>query len=110
MVAAAGNLRAALESTARALAEAHIDNLLSGEAALAAAVGSLRTIQGATPTERHAVAAELRAALVALEKCRRLGASLDEVARGTVGARSVAYDAAGSATPLSLGHAFRATV
>ena len=80
-IAAAAQLREALEHTAGALAQARLDGLLTGEAVLEEALASLMPLQGLSPAERAVVREELERARGALLRCRRLGSALSDFVR-----------------------------
>jgi hypothetical protein len=73
-------LRAALEETADALANAHLNRLLDCEARIETALLQLPAA-GLSPDTRRAVMAEMEFARTALTRCRRLGLALDEFIR-----------------------------
>jgi hypothetical protein len=80
-IAAAAELREALEHTADALAGARLDGLLAGEAALEHALAKLVPVQGLSPAECAVVRDELERARGALLRCRRLGSGLSDFVR-----------------------------
>jgi len=73
-------LRAALEETADALANAHLNRLLDCEARIETALLQLPT-HGLSADTRRVVMAEMEFARAALTRCRRLGLALDEFIR-----------------------------
>jgi hypothetical protein len=79
-VRAVAALRAALEETADALANAHLNRLLDCEARIETALLQLppRAVSAET---RRVVMAEVEFARAALTRCRRLGLALDEFIR-----------------------------
>lgn len=101
---AAARLRAALDATAGALAQADLEGLLAAEAALTGAFADLpelraaaAVMQASPPThERTDLRDELMACRAALLRARRLGASLGDVVRLSLYARgqSTGYDPA----------------
>ena len=91
-MAAATNLREALEQTAAALASPRLETLLSGETAIEAALSSMPAahklpastmpaLDELPADERLAVRRELERARGALLRCRRLGTSLRDYIR-----------------------------
>lgn len=78
---AALRLRATLEALAHALAHARLEALLACETELASALSEFSRQSPAGPWDRTATARELGAASAALTRCRRLGATLADVAR-----------------------------
>jgi hypothetical protein len=89
-IAAAAQLREALERTADALAEARLDSLLAGEAELEDALARLAPVQGLSAEERAVVRDELERARGALLRCRRLGSAMTDFIR-------LSFDAQGRA-------------
>jgi hypothetical protein len=79
-VQAVAALRAALEETADALANAHLNRLLECEARIETALLQLPA-QGLSGEMRRVVMAEVEFARAALTRCRRLGLALDEFIR-----------------------------
>jgi hypothetical protein len=79
-VRAVAALRAALEDTADALANAHLNRLLDCEARIETALLQLPN-NGLSTGTRRAVLAEVEFAQAALTRCRRLGLALDEFIR-----------------------------
>ena len=79
-VRAVAALRAALEDTADALANAHLNRLLDCEARLETALLQLPR-KNVSIEMRRAVMAEVEFARAALTRCRRLGLALDEFIR-----------------------------
>jgi hypothetical protein len=79
-VRAVAALRAALEETADALANAHLNRLLDCEARIETALLQLPN-KGLSTDMRRAVLAEVEFARAALTRCRRLGLALDEFIR-----------------------------
>lgn len=80
-VAAAANLREALERTATALASPRLETLLAGETAMEDALSSMPALDELPADERLAVRRELERARGALLRCRRLGTSLRDYIR-----------------------------
>src|SRR2546430_14688156 len=80
-IAAAAQLRGALEHTADALAHARLDGLLSGEAVLEDALSNLVPLPGRSPAERAVAREERERALGALLRCRRHGSALSGFVR-----------------------------
>src|SRR5262245_22672713 len=80
-IAAAVNLRVALEQTATALASPRLETLLSGEAAIDAALSAMPALDELPADERLVVRRELERARSALLRCRRLGTSLRDYIR-----------------------------
>jgi hypothetical protein len=80
---AASNLREALEQTAAALASPRLETLLSGEAAIEAALTVMPALDELPADERLAVRRELERARGALLRCRRLGTSLRDYIRSS---------------------------
>jgi hypothetical protein len=80
-------LRAVLEDTAAALAAGDLTRLLASETALQAVLSAQPWNKRITPEERDVVRRELEAAAAAMLRCRRLGASLSEFVRISLGAR-----------------------
>jgi hypothetical protein len=80
-IAAAANLREALEQTAAALASPRLETLLAGEYAIEAALSAMPAIDHVPPDERLVVRRELERARGALLRCRRLGTSLRDYIR-----------------------------
>ncbi len=78
---AAPRLRATLEALAHALAHAHLEAMLACETELASALSEFNRQPLAGTWDRAATARELGAAGAALTRCRRLGATLADVAR-----------------------------
>ena len=81
---AALRLRVTLETLATALANAQLDALLVCEAELASA---LTDVSDHGAHDRLATAQELATARLALTRCRRLGATLNDVSRLTLAAQ-----------------------
>lgn len=84
---ATARLRAALESTATALAAADLDCLLASDTALQGALNALSTLAQADASDREAFRRELEGAADALRRCRRLGAGLTDFVRVSIEAR-----------------------
>jgi len=85
--AAARRLRATLDRLSRDLATANLDGLLACEADLASALSDLGDRSLLDAATRGATARELRAARLALTRCRRLGATLGDLTRLSLAAR-----------------------
>ena len=102
-IAAAAQLREALEHTADALAHARLDGLLTGEAVLDDALGNLAPLPGLSPAERAVVRDELERARGALLRCRRLGSALSDFIRLSFEAqgRAPGYGPRDGAAPLA---------
>ena len=80
--AATAQLREALERMAAAMTTADLDALLEAEGALEAALHRLAALpETLTLADRDVVRAEVRAARLTLQRCRRLGAALLDVVR-----------------------------
>ena len=79
-------LRRALERLGGALARARVDELLTCEADLAAALAALSTSRAAESVDRRATLEEALAARAALIRCRRLGVGLGDYVRLTLDA------------------------
>lgn len=111
-IAAAVTLREALEQTAAALASPRLDTLLSGEAAIDAALSSMPALDELPADERLAVRRELERARGALLRCRRLGTSLRDYIRLSFEAqgRGDDYGPRQSAAIAYAGQAFNARV
>jgi type VI protein secretion system component VasF len=94
------NLHVALTSLGDALAEPALDPIIKAEADLALAVEQLRRLPAnpPPPDARATVRVEIARVRAALERCRRLGASLEFVAHASLAAqgRGGAYDRLGS--------------
>ena len=80
-VAAAAQLREALEQTGAALASPQLETLLAGETAIEAALSAMPALDALPADERLAVRRELERARGALLRCRRLGMSLGDYIR-----------------------------
>ncbi|HLG55886.1 MAG TPA: hypothetical protein VI485_11185 [Vicinamibacterales bacterium] len=80
-VAAAAQLRAALEQTAASLATPRLDALLAGEVAIERALAALPALDDLSEDERRALHGDLEHAQRALLRCRRLGTSLRDFIR-----------------------------
>jgi hypothetical protein len=78
---AASRLRVSLEALADALAGARLDALLACEADLAQALADCGLLRSPAEGDLRATAGELAAARLALTRCRRLGATLNDMAR-----------------------------
>jgi hypothetical protein len=91
-VAAAANLRGAIERTAAALATPQLEALLAGETAIESALSSMPSLDDVPADERLAVRYELERARGALLRCQRLGASLREYIRLSFEAQGRAED------------------
>ena len=102
-VQAVAALRAALEETADALANASLDRLLDGEARIGAALSQLPA-HGLPAEMRPVVMAELELARAALTRCRRLGLALDGFIRLGMTAQGLAsgYGRTVTTPPLDL--------
>lgn len=74
-------LRVVLETLAGSLAAVQLDTLLACERDLAAVLSEIEHANGNEPWDRVATARELIAARAALTRCRRLGATLGDLAR-----------------------------
>ena len=97
-------LRCALETVARAIVDARLDDLVSAEAELGTALAAVCSVVEVPEADRPALLAEVRAARLALARCRSLGAAINHVADATLAAqgRQNQYDRAGlTASPLS---------
>ena len=84
---ATARLRAALERTATALAEADLDALLATDSELQGALNAMSTLAKADPSDRATFRRELEGAAAALLRCRRLGAGLSDYVRVSFEAR-----------------------
>jgi hypothetical protein len=82
-----GRLILAMEALGDALASANLERLLEAEAVLADAVGTLPPSVGLESARVRELEAELVRARAALQRWRRLGASLAHVARISLGAQ-----------------------
>jgi hypothetical protein len=94
-IAAVARLRQVLEQSAAGLAVGSLDDLLTGEAALAHALADLsRPPSDLTADDRRHLRTELDAARDALTRCRVLGESLTDYVRLTLDAqgRATGYD------------------
>lgn len=80
-MAAAANLRDALEQAAAALANPRLETLLTGERAIEAALSVMPALDALPADEKLVVRRELERARGALLRCRRLGASLRDYIR-----------------------------
>lgn len=80
-VAAARQLRAAVERTAGALAGAQLADLLDAERQLADALASVPAAERRPAGDRQALERELTSLRLALVRCRRLGQALNEFVR-----------------------------
>jgi hypothetical protein len=108
-IAAAAQLREALEQTADALAQARLDSLLAGEATLEHALARLGPVHGLSAAERAVVREELDRARAALLRCRRLGSAMSDFIRLSFDAqgRAPSYGPReGAATPAYAGRGF----
>lgn len=76
---AAARLRATLEQLATALAALDVDAVLACEADFPSLLADVADCVSRSPESRAATARELRRAQAALTRCRRLGASLDDL-------------------------------
>jgi uncharacterized protein with von Willebrand factor type A (vWA) domain len=81
VVAAAGDLRAALEAAAAALATADLGGVLQAELPLRLALERLAERGTAPAGDRAALRAEIDRARRALQRCRQLGGVLQDVVR-----------------------------
>jgi len=110
IVQASRRLRRAVEDTAAALAAARLDGLLSAEAALETALVSLPRVAAASPEDQHAIRQELVEARIALLRCRRLGAALNDFVRVSFEARggAVGYEPERNAAGALAGRGFSA--
>jgi hypothetical protein len=86
-VAAVTRLRVALERTAAALAQPHLETLLAGESEIEMALGDLPSMVSLSADERRAIRAEVEGAHGALLRCRRLGNALDSFVRSSLDAQ-----------------------
>jgi hypothetical protein len=84
---AALRLREALETLAGALATVQLDPLLASEATLAQALSGGVSPSPGGSWDRAATARELAAARATLTRCRRLGATLNDVIRLSLAAQ-----------------------
>src|SRR5262245_26538440 len=102
-VQAVAALRAALEDTADALANAHLNRLLDCEARIETALLQLPN-QGLSTDMRQVVLAEVEFARAALTRCRRLGLALDEFIRLGLAAQGLGsgYGRTVTAPPIEL--------
>src|SRR5262245_21333069 len=104
-VAALTRLRVALEQTAAAMAQPHLESLLAGESEIEAALGDLSVMDSLSVDERRAARVEFERARQAVLRSRRLGSSLDAFVRssldaqgrGEYGPRKIASSYAGQA-------------
>jgi hypothetical protein len=106
--AATRKIRSTLDDVAEALARADLAQLEVIEAALAEAAAGLAevaSLSGARPAAD--VRAELRLARESLNRCRRLGASLDDFARLSGQARGVGGEYSRQGRPRPVDHAGR---
>ncbi len=96
-------LRTALQAVGDALVAPAVAPLTAAEAALAAAVAEFSPrqsdIEALSPADRAALLDEARAARAALDRCRRLGASLSAVVTASLAAqgRGAGYGPRGEA-------------
>jgi len=86
-VAALTRLRAALESTAAAMARPHLESLLAGESEIEAALAELSAMDSLAVDEQRAARVEVDRARHALIRCRRLGGALDHFVRSSLEAQ-----------------------
>jgi hypothetical protein len=105
-------LRQALEAIGDALTSGNLAPLLDGELRLSQALADLAALDPAEPLSRHDSAhirEEIAAARQALERVRRLGASLTDFVAGTLSAeeRSGGYARDGQAAILAPAGALR---
>lgn len=97
-------LRASLDAIAGALSTPDLSRLIAAESELAQALADVGAIRGVDRADRHALAAELIRARVALTRCRILGSAANDVTRVTlaVQGRTESYSRSGNTTAPSL--------
>jgi hypothetical protein len=108
VVASASRLRAAIEETAAALAGADLDRLLASDALLQKTLNDIPTAVPPTPGGRADLRREVEEARAALQRCRRLGAALNDYIRLTLDAqgRGLGYEPARAAAAALTGRGF----
>ena len=108
VVVAASRLRAAVEETAAALAGADLQRLLASDALLQKALNEIPPYGTLTADERLQLRSEVEEAQSALRRCRRLGATLNDVVRLTLQAhgQGLGYEPARTAAAALTGRTF----
>jgi hypothetical protein len=87
---AAARLRATLERLATALVSLDVDAVLACEADFPSLLADVAGCDSRSPESSAATTRELRRAQAALTRCRRLGASLDDLTTLTLSAQGAA--------------------